>query len=411
MAVTHDPATLTGHVLGREAYVSREYFDREQEELFGRCWQFAGMSDDVAQPGDYMCHDAGVHPLVVVRGHDRELRAFHNMCRHRGAALLHGSGNVKKSIACFYHAWNYGLDGSLKHIPQQDEFLCTVDRTKWGLLPAKVATHKGMVFVNADPQAEDLRSWLGDFDRHHGPYMPETLMEIVRMRRVMRGNWKLVWENHMDGYHLTYLHPKSLGMYAHRQQENYLYNRHWSFYEPPIKDSEVPLDFEQTHLPTIDHVDRKWWGSSVHMLFPNLGLVAGGTFWMSIQTTALEPGLTELDIRVRCMPASKAALVARRVAADGRSRAERHAKIVAEVIYAGADVARGAPFDSAAMRVNRRRAETAHTPLFLDEDRVAIEAVQRALRSPLWGVGPLAGRFEEPIIAFQRNVEDYVGSA
>jgi Rieske 2Fe-2S family protein len=410
MAVTHDPATLTGHILTREAYISQEYYDREQELLFGRCWQFAGMTEDVAEPGDYTCVDAGVHPLVVVRGHDRELRAFHNICRHRGAALLQGTGNVQKSISCFYHRWNYALDGTLMHIPQQNEFFCTVNRSEWGLLPAAVATRKGMVFVHPDPQADGLDLWLGEFDRHHGPYMPETLMEIVRMRRVLKGNWKVVFENHIDGYHLGYLHQKTLGIYAHRLQENYLYGRHWSFYEPPIRPSDVPLDAEQTHLPTIDHIDQKWWGSSVHLLFPNLGLVAGGTFWMTIHAIPHEPGVTELDIRVRCMPASKAAIVARKVAADGISRAGRQARIVGEMIAAGADVARGAPFDSAAMRVNKRRAETDHTPLFIDEDQVAIEAVQRAMRSPLWEVGPLAGRYEEPIIAFQRNVWDYVGA-
>jgi phenylpropionate dioxygenase-like ring-hydroxylating dioxygenase large terminal subunit len=410
MSLTHDPETLTGHVLTREAYVSRDYFDREQELLFGRCWQFAGMTDELAEPGDYVCANAGVHPLVVVRGHDHELRAFHNICRHRGAALLAGAGNVQKSISCFYHRWNYALDGTLKHIPQQDEFFCAVNRAEWGLLPAAAATYKGMVFVHPDPQADRLERWLGAFPTHHGPYMPETLMEIVRMRKVMKGNWKVFIENHMDGYHLAYLHQRSLGMYAHRQQENYLYGRHWSFYEPPVRDSEIPLDAEQTRLPTIDHIDRRWWGSSVHMLFPNLALVAGGTFWMTMHAIPIEPDVTEVDIRIRCMPASKVAIAAKRLSAEGLSRARRHARVVGELVAAGSSVARGQPFDSAAMRVNERRGEEQAVPFFVDEDQVAIEAVQRALRSPLWEIGPLAGRYEEPIVAFQRNVEDHVGA-
>jgi phenylpropionate dioxygenase-like ring-hydroxylating dioxygenase large terminal subunit len=123
-----------------EAYTSQEWFDREQEQIFGTCWQFAGFVEDVAERGDVVTAQAGRFNIIVVRGEDTELRAFHNMCRHRGTQLLRTAGKSRTVITCPYHDWTYSLDGELIGVPQgREEFAC-LDKSTLSLHGASVAT-------------------------------------------------------------------------------------------------------------------------------------------------------------------------------------------------------------------------------------------------------------------------------
>jgi nitrite reductase/ring-hydroxylating ferredoxin subunit len=159
-------------LLPPEAYLSQEWFEREQELLFERCWAFAGMTDDLPHAGDYTTITVGRQPLVVVRTPEGRLYAFHNLCRHRGAKLLEGRGNVQRGISCFYHRWRYDLDGRLTTVPQSDQFpdLCKED---WGLKPAAVDSWNGLLFVHVDPEPDQsLETWLGAFPDRMGAYKP-----------------------------------------------------------------------------------------------------------------------------------------------------------------------------------------------------------------------------------------------
>ena len=100
-------------------YSDPELLRREQERIFGRTWQYAGHTGQLARAGDYFSTRAGDVPVVVVRDHDQTLRAFLNVCRHRGSQLVEGSGR-RESIQCAYHAWTYGLDGSLRAAPRAE---------------------------------------------------------------------------------------------------------------------------------------------------------------------------------------------------------------------------------------------------------------------------------------------------
>ena len=106
-------------LLPAEAYTARKWFDREQRELFGRSWQFAGMTSDASEPGEYICVQAGACPLIVIRDDEGDLKAYHNIYRHRGTQLLEVTGERKKVIKCPYHDWVYSLDGKLIGVPQK----------------------------------------------------------------------------------------------------------------------------------------------------------------------------------------------------------------------------------------------------------------------------------------------------
>ena len=151
---------LSGRTQGNlpvEAYTSAEWFDREQNDLFGQVWQFGGFVEDLKDPGDFLTVQSGNHPLFVLRGADGELRAFHNICRHRGTQLLRTIGKSKTSIICPYHHWTYSLDGQLKSIPSRSTEFADVDLSTLCLYTASVETWLGMVFLHPNPQAQPLQ--------------------------------------------------------------------------------------------------------------------------------------------------------------------------------------------------------------------------------------------------------------
>ena len=127
------------HVLPVEAYTSQEWFDKEMKHIFSKTWQFAGLVEDVAEPGDYISVQAGLNNIFIVKGRDQRLRAFHNMCRHRGTQLLRAVGKGKKAITCPYHDWTYSLEGKLVSIPKKEEEfpdLSTKELHECGLKPS-----------------------------------------------------------------------------------------------------------------------------------------------------------------------------------------------------------------------------------------------------------------------------------
>lgn len=115
------------------AYFNADWYEREQLQLFSRTWRYAGTTDDLKAPGSYRSLQVGRHPLAVVRGKDGELRAFYNVWRHRGTAVLSGSGVADKRIVCPYHNWTYGLDGCLLAVTQRNAVDPHLDRAKLGL--------------------------------------------------------------------------------------------------------------------------------------------------------------------------------------------------------------------------------------------------------------------------------------
>ena len=107
-------------VLPVEAYTSQAWFDREQEHIFSRTWQYAGLAEDVSEPGQFISVQAGLNNIFIVMGRDRRLRAFHNICRHRGTQLLRAVGKTQKAITCPYHDWTYDLEGNLISVPDRE---------------------------------------------------------------------------------------------------------------------------------------------------------------------------------------------------------------------------------------------------------------------------------------------------
>jgi phenylpropionate dioxygenase-like ring-hydroxylating dioxygenase large terminal subunit len=178
---------------------------RERELLFAHAWQYAGHGGQLAEPGSYFTLRAGDVPLVVVRDREGELAAFVNVCRHRGAEVVSGAGPCT-TLQCHYHAWTYGLDGSLRAAPRADADL---DRSELGLRPAQVDSWGPFLFVNADAQAPPLAETLGELPelvRACGIDV-DALVFHSRAPYSLAANWKVAVENYLECYHCAVAHP------------------------------------------------------------------------------------------------------------------------------------------------------------------------------------------------------------
>jgi phenylpropionate dioxygenase-like ring-hydroxylating dioxygenase large terminal subunit len=187
-------------------YADPEVLRREGERIFARNWQYAGHSGQLADDGSYFASVAGQIPVVVTRARGGDVRAFLNVCRHRGHVLASGAGK-RETLQCPYHAWTYGLDGTLRAAPRADREP-GFDFDELGLAEISVGTWGPFVFVNPDPGAAPLAEALGD--------VPSRLAEIVdvdalefrfRTEYELEANWKIACENFLECYHCAVAHP------------------------------------------------------------------------------------------------------------------------------------------------------------------------------------------------------------
>jgi len=183
------------------------------ERLFARAWVFVGTVEDFAEIGDYQTVQAGAFPLAIIKQKDESLLAVHNVCRHRGAELLDSpSGNAGKSVVCPYHRWTYGLEGGLRRAPNMAICFPDLDRANLSLKPASIGIFCGLVFANPDPNA-DFDAWIGPLKGLAWPHdlKAKDLRAAASLTYDMKCDWKIYAENAIDGYHLAYLHEKTLG--------------------------------------------------------------------------------------------------------------------------------------------------------------------------------------------------------
>jgi phenylpropionate dioxygenase-like ring-hydroxylating dioxygenase large terminal subunit len=189
-------------------YTDPEILARERERIFRPAWQYVGHTGRLAEPG-YFATQVGTTPVVVTRDRDRVLRGFVNVCRHRGFALA-GGAERRETIQCPYHAWTYGLDGSLRAAPrsdEEDEF----PQEELGLVPVALDTWGPFVFANAgaSPDREPLAQALGSLPAQVAELGldVDSLVHHSRWEAEIEANWKIVSENFLECYHCQVAHP------------------------------------------------------------------------------------------------------------------------------------------------------------------------------------------------------------
>jgi phenylpropionate dioxygenase-like ring-hydroxylating dioxygenase large terminal subunit len=179
-------------------YSDREVFEREQERIFARAWQYVGHAGQVANTGDFFTARVGRVPVVVTRAEDEALHALLNVCRHRGSIVADGSGN-RRTLQCPYHAWTYALDGTLRAAPRAG---AEVEGCR--LEPLRLETWGPFLFVNPDADAEPLLETLGPIPEQLDL---DGLVFHHRAEWSVPANWKIVCENFLECYHCAVAHP------------------------------------------------------------------------------------------------------------------------------------------------------------------------------------------------------------
>ena len=202
-------ATLAdGRTIPFDWYSDPAVLRLERERIFRRAWQYAGRADQVAEPGAFFTCDLGGIPIVVVRDDTGGLRAFLNICRHRGSLVCEGEGR-RATLQCPYHAWTYGLDGSLRAAPRS-ELVPGFEREQLGLVQVQADTWGPFVFVNPDPEAAPLAETLGELPA----LVDASGVDLASLRFLKRAsgpeyaaNWKVCSENFLECYHCQVAHP------------------------------------------------------------------------------------------------------------------------------------------------------------------------------------------------------------
>lgn len=375
------------HLLPVEAYTSREWFDREQERIFSNTWAYAGLMEDVSEPGQYISTQAGLNNIFIVMGRDRRLRAFHNICRHRGTQLIRAVGKTQKALTCPYHDWTYDLEGKLISVPDEaTAYPAGIDKSCLGLKPASVDIWRGMLFVHPDPDAGSIMTWFGEIEPHLGPHRPEQLIEYAEARQSyeIKANWKIVVENFIDVYHLSHLHSATLKMYDHAKAEYGFVGPHYAFWEPPSADYAEGQD---SKLPSPRIVPESATGVWVPMLFPGIGLAESESDWSTFIISPLAPDLTRVENRTKVASASSW---------EFSKQALRSARFWSN--FGGGKYQEG---DVAGNEDPMASGD------FTKEDIYACEQQQKSLQSPHFEVGP-ASVGESPVTGHQQIVLDFI---
>lgn len=247
-------------------YIDREHLARERDLLFRRQPLVVAASSELEKPGDFRTMEIDGISALIVRQRDGSLRAFHNVCRHRGTRVVDDESGCRPTFTCKFHSWVYGADGALRHIPGPEGFT-GLDRAAHALTPLPVAERHGLVWLGPIAgEPVDIDAFLGPI----GDVIADLKIDQGAVHRFHRWpeamNWKLVVDTFLEVYHVPHLHAKTIGPYIEgRGGVVDSFGRHGRFVTPR-KTYDVARRQEGQPLDFMDHV------IVITRLFPN-GLV------------------------------------------------------------------------------------------------------------------------------------------
>ena len=190
-------------------YADAAFFRLEADEIHLRNWQLACHTSEIPAPGDYTTFDLLGRRAFVIRDRKGAIRAFHNVCRHRAHAVVGGQrGTCKGVITCPYHGWSYGLDGSLRGVPDKKTFPGIEETEDLGLLPIDVEVFLGFVFIRFSGDGPTVAERFGRLAEELAAYDPENLVSLGGMEGYeVAADWKTLWDNYLENYHFKTGHP------------------------------------------------------------------------------------------------------------------------------------------------------------------------------------------------------------
>src|SRR3954469_23936515 len=297
---------------------SAEHYELERDAIFRRTWLQVGRLEQLPRKGSYFTRelDAARTSVVVVRDTDGGVRAFHNICRHRGNKLVWQDfpqeevAGTTRQFTCKYHGWRYGLDGACTFVQQESEFF-DLDKADYGLKPVQVDTWEGFIFVNLDPNnTTSLLDYLGQYGRDLKGYPFEAMTQVYKYRANVGSNWKLFIDAFAEFYHAPVLHARQAVAEESRKLQGYGYEAlaygidgphgmvsSWGGMSPPkdintVKPIERVLrsglfgpwdrpgiDGLETLPPGLNPARHRAWGVDEIEFFPNMSLLFWAPGW------------------------------------------------------------------------------------------------------------------------------------
>jgi benzoate/toluate 1,2-dioxygenase subunit alpha len=195
----------------RKIYTETEVFEAEMERIFERTWVFVGHESEVAAAGDYKTVTIGLQPAIMTRDEDGGVHVLMNRCMHRGSTICQETRGNSSFFRCWYHGWTYTNRGELVGVPYAGGYGKSFDRTKFGLVRARVGTYRGLVFASLNPEVPEISQHLA-----RAKYYIDLFMDLSPEGEVdarcgthkygYDGNWKFQMENGVDGYHPNFVH-------------------------------------------------------------------------------------------------------------------------------------------------------------------------------------------------------------
>lgn len=293
-------------------YYREDYFELEREAIFKRTWLQIGHISEIPEPGTFMVREVEIAKasILIVRGKDDQVRAFHNVCPHRGTQLVTPGSEGKRSLfSCPYHAWTFSDDGQLRSAPDFERFY--MNKAECGLKPVAAGVCAGLVFINLAPEpAQGLREYLGETLVEKLDALPAaratTFSEYVYE---IDANWKLTYDNFQENYHLRFIHPRSgaaglgpenpfgypeeFGFHGpHRTQ------RIWSNPDPQPKPFQAFAFGKAARFAAIDKVGNPEQAKDYYALFPNFFMLGSPMNPFSHLIMPIAPNRTRGVIRV-----------------------------------------------------------------------------------------------------------------
>ena len=204
-----------------EPCLSPDYFETERKKIFRRVWLNVAREDELPAAGDYIVCDIEVlgSSIIIVRGRDGRIRAFHNVCSHRGNKVATDSRGQCRTFVCGFHGWAYDLEGALSHVPDEENFF-GLNRAACGLKPVAAGTWEGFVFVNLSPEPEQsLDAFIGEWGEALEGYPFDAMALRHHYRAEIKVNWKIAMDAFQEAWHARFVHKRSGGA-AYASREN-----------------------------------------------------------------------------------------------------------------------------------------------------------------------------------------------
>ncbi len=299
-------------------YISPEFFEVERDRVFRRAWLCLGREERIPKPGDFFAKDLaiGKTSVLVARGEDGRIRAFHNACSHRSNKVEWRAKGSADSFTCPFHGWCYRLDGGLLAIPDEKNFF-HLDKNRLGLTPIALDMWQGFIFINLNPE-QSLREYLGEWADTIETYpFAVNGATCYEYSTEVRCNWKLIRDAFKEAYHVAFLHRRSArDTYTGRQNpfSHALYFKLFDLHQrslpanPDYRPTTVEAaayryasfvlksDFGHKPPPGVNPTDSPNWVLDINAVFPNytIDMLDSGYFTYNFWPIAVDRTLWEV---------------------------------------------------------------------------------------------------------------------